>query len=54
MEFNRPLFEQCGFNKVLFKGRMADLRRDDTVMKISFRPLKYYLRTETFFTLTEQ
>jgi hypothetical protein len=54
MEFNRPLFELDGFQKVMFKGRMSDLRRDDSVMKISFRPLKYYLRTETFFTITEQ
>jgi hypothetical protein len=54
MEKNRWFFEINGFNKVLFKGRMADLRKDDSTTKISFRPMKYYFRTETFYTITEQ
>lgn len=54
MEKNRWYFERKGFLKVFFEGRMADLRRDDSMIKMSFRPLKYYVRTETYYTITEQ
>ncbi len=54
MEKNRWFFEINGFHKLSFKGRLADLRKDDSLTKLSFRPMKYYFRTETFYSITEQ
>lgn len=54
MEKNRWYFELNGFSKYYFLGRLADLRKDDSMMKMSFRPFKYYVRTETYYFLTEQ
>jgi hypothetical protein len=54
MEKNRWYFELNGFSKYFFLGRLADLRKDDSLGKMSFRPFKYYVRTETYYYITEQ
>lgn len=53
METNAWYFQQAGFPLVFMDARLPDLRREDGLMKVSFRPFRFFVRTETFFTLTE-